>query len=113
MNIDTTTEKGQHEASRMLARLMPDWTVTNDWQITTPEGYGLRNLYAPANMAMAWRVLNWAAISKISAKFSEWWYEVAVSTFHHLEPNVAQRAWLDKILTLAIDAGMIPKESRT
>lgn len=71
----------------------------------------LFNLYDPANMALAWRVGVWAgnnlpndAISKLNdlwLRRDTYPYEV----FMWYEPE-AQRLWLDKILELAIEAGM-------
>lgn len=63
------------------------------------------NLYEPKNMALAWRVLNWAdESSSFGLEFEDFWKE-----FHLWAepPGVAQREWLDKILTLAIEAGFV------
>ena len=77
------------------------------------------NLYDSANMPLAWRVLNWftgedreidkESIKKLPAflAFDSWW--TAKDNFlYQLSPVDAQRAWLDKILELAIDAGLVP-----
>lgn len=127
---DTTTKAGQREASVMLAALMgelkqcicgkPGCAIgkSDDWFIPR-----VKNLYEPANMALAWRVLNWATTQSVTVKaqkgggddiWQEPWttfiddeingkYEIYMMT-----PADAQRAWLDKILTLAIEAGMQP-----
>jgi hypothetical protein len=73
------------------------------------------DLYNPAYMAKAWRVLNWAWlqtktlhekraeewIAKIDQVLMDYWCEGG---------DRAQRAWLDKIVELCIEAGSI-KES--
>lgn len=86
-----------------------------------PNGLGCRTLYDPANMALAWRVRGWfhklAREEQEREKYNtELWWELCAwemnLTFkgnHLVEmlPQVAQRAWLDKILQLAIEAGML------
>ena len=71
------------------------------------------NLYDPANMALAWRVLNWCHEEMYSnqwLEFSNWWngYYSTPDSLHFwgLSPADAQRLWLDKILELAIEAGL-------
>lgn len=69
----------------------------------------------PANMALAWRVGIWAGdnLPKQSVTaLNDFWlrkdtypYEV----FMWYEPE-AQRLWLDRILQLAIDEGMVENE---
>jgi hypothetical protein len=65
---------------------------------------GHLDLYAPENMALAWRVLNWA------------WNDLVINFwFKHMDfgripPTEAQAAWLDKILELAIETGLIEAE---
>ena len=127
MNIDKLTDQ---KKSVMLARVM-GWeihpvigqhiihtlihnVVVGDEIIGNMLGDEL-NLYDPANMALAWRVLNWAIVSP--------WNNVIGYTFTgnvailrmfedakmiKLSPADAQRAWLDKVLSLAIEAGLIP-----
>lgn len=54
------------------------------------------DLYDPANMALAWRVLNWAITSELGSwAFLAWWIDLG-----RLSPADAQRLWLDKILEL-------------
>lgn len=68
------------------------------------------NLYAPENMALAWRVLNWANGNQM---IMDYWQEttyVEHEMFVYwfvLTPQEAQTAWLDKILQLAIEAGVV------
>lgn len=82
------------------------------WSHDKPMEFDI-NLYDPANMALAWRVLNWAQDQKFIMDdgceyfLNLWW--VGEKTFS-LPPAEAQRAWLDKILELAIEAGMIEGE---
>ncbi len=134
---DTTTEAGQREASVMLARMCGwvyqhdgitgSWYTGNDvladttllydeWQ-RTRQGYDVidLNLYAPANMALAWRVLNWAmntnpdmGVSLLLDVYRLDSFECGFVDLPRLKPADAQRAWLDKILTLADSAGMLP-----
>ena len=73
------------------------------------------NLYDPANMALAWGVAGFA-MEQTSAwnapggyamayDFQEWWV-------CEIEPGLpdAQRLWLDKVLSLAIEAGLVEVE---
>lgn len=74
-------------------------------------------LYSPANMALAWRVLNWANDNGLPADqwiaFNEWWKHESYDDDNHRllwgRPD-AQRAWLDKVLDLAIEAGLVEVE---
>ncbi len=76
------------------------------------------NLYAPATMALAWRVLNWAVYkpSLNTPQFDENGFEVESLRFGFFRYEIwgempdAQRRWLDKILTLAIEAGLVELE---
>ena len=74
------------------------------------------DLYDPANMALAWRVLNWAGANFNKARPGDWRGAMygsrhsAISEWVGLSPADAQRAWLDRILSLAIEAGMVADE---
>lgn len=83
------------------------------------------DLYDSANMTLAWLVLNWAIKQEnIKEKLLEWWVVEAgcpsgTAYYPHegwklleLSPADAQRAWLDKILELAIESGMVNHESQ-
>ena len=115
MNIDTSTEAGQREASVMLARLC-GWEVEPDdygkmWIKCPGEPYATTNLYHPVFMFLAWLVLNWANGMKFGGDttLDQWnWWHNFIADMRLLPPTAAQRAWLDKILTLAIEAGMLP-----
>ena len=87
-------ERGLKEYSQYYNRV-----GHNPWSIMT-------NLYDPANMALAWRVLNWAF--DVSPYFlPPYWYRDHWEEYPGLAPADAQRAWLDKILALAIEAGIV------
>lgn len=74
----------------------------------------VKNLYDPANMALAWRVLNWwydyiATTDNEAVDPEDGFFDVG-KLMHGVwaqPPADAQRAWLDKILTLAMAAGMV------
>lgn len=85
-----------------------------------PAAYPYKNLYDPANMALAWGVLNWAWnqtgqhdndplderqsqewILKIDQVLCDYWCD---------DPAKAQAVWLDLVLELAIKAGLVPAE---
>ena len=69
------------------------------------------NLYAPAHMALAWRVLNWAEDLDMSTPSLNWkLFEYPLRTLACESPGDAQRLWLDKILALAIEAGLVELE---
>ncbi len=126
---DTITEAGQREASVMLARLMglaPQLfsDVCNFYHEDTydifvsiyPHGWyhGMTkdeawkyfpNLYAPANMALAWKVMNFAAENV--PYFSKWWHDIAVVTIQDLPPAALSIFLCDNILRLADEAGMV------
>ena len=61
-----------------------------------------RNLYYPANMALAWLVHLWA-LDNLDAlgswKYLSWWDNMAI-----LGEADAQRLWLDKVLGLIIES---------
>ena len=91
-----------------------------DNYIDTGDG---ESLYDPANMALAWRVLNWATVDKALAEFHAWWGDTTTEPiwfivgqhFNGVEiikkpAAEAQRLWLDKILELAIEAGLVELE---
>jgi hypothetical protein len=107
------------EKSVILAKAM-------EWNLKTHEvaigGYLFRpddserwtnNLYDPANMALAWRVLNWGISDPgFGHEVDAWlWDEGLGYDIPNLPPTDAQRFWLDKILTLAIEAGIVEVSS--
>ena len=69
------------------------------------------DLYNVRNFALAWQVLNWAMKSfdnSTIATLDEWFSFIRVM---EMPPAEAQAAWLDKILELAIEAGMVNDEN--
>lgn len=106
MDIKTLTDE---QKSVMLAKLC-GWVVTNGFdgiiissstevfQITlTSPNY----LYNRKWMFIAWLVLNWAMPNN---DIDRWWVVVGI---YNKPPAEAQRAWLDKVLELAIEAGLV------
>jgi hypothetical protein len=69
-------------------------------------------LYDPANMALAWRVHLWALQAKIWEDYYRWcrWSNATGAPWYARDD--AQRAWLDKTLSLAIDAGLADSPAR-
>lgn len=70
------------------------------------------DLYDEKHMALAWRVLNWAYFNpgekrEFHDKFMRWWDYGLGRTLVSLSPEEAVIEWLDRILSLAIEAGMI------
>lgn len=126
MNIENMTDE---QKSVMLAKLV-GWEVSErhgvesvhyiDAVFVSTDKFTARLtgpdfLYADKWMALAWRVLNWAAdrlpgetgqrqsfFKMLNGSGSALWW---------LSPEQAQRLWLDKILSLAIEAGMVGKTS--
>ena len=85
----------------------------------------LYDLYDPASMALAWRVLNWAFVppgtspnipdgSTIKSHMDYWWFHPMPGVYPtpYVKPADAQRLWLDKILELAIAANLVPPSPR-
>ena len=68
-----------------------------------------RNLYYPANMALAWRVLNWAMTDTHLGDVMAMWWDLRPSGSNMLDktPADAQRLWLDEILSMLIEAGLV------
>ena len=121
MNID---EMSDSEKSVLLARAMGMRIVFNPTQIVeTAQHQELDGLdyvgldfYSTANMALAWRVLNWAIglSTPVWYPLSHWWTRLDSIDddgwkMLDLSPADAQRAWLDKVLSLAIDADLVPE----
>jgi len=84
-----------------------------------PTSDDLPNLYAPANMVLAWQCLNWVDTQNIHldtvkgerSMRVELYYDVfhSMGAFD-LPPAQAQAAWLDKVLELVIEAGLVEVE---
>jgi len=112
MQVD---EMSDREKSVMLAKAM-GWAVGKFSGHTPlfglPSDYGVGvidwydDFYDPANMALAWRVLNWATTRMKTPelyKFLHW----HIHSLAMIGPADAQRLWLDKVLELAIEAGLV------
>ena len=80
-------------------------------------------LYDPANMHLAWRVLNWACFNEGISRYldynsnphSDYPLHILMAYMDEHEivikpPAYAQRLWLDKIFKLAVEAGIIEVE---
>ena len=109
MRID---ELSDQEKTVMLARLC-GWDIKSDggrtWVTCQDEAYSTTNLYQPIFMLLAWRVLNWAIenLPKFMRTIEENFLCIGVLPYFGITPENAQRAWLDRILSLAIEAGMV------
>lgn len=107
MDISTLTDS---EKTLMLAKVM-GWRVCLGGEhipIDIDENKTLylrpgNTLYTISNMFLAWLVLSWAHENLETryadgvGHFIEFW----------LPPEQAQRVWLDKVLELALDAGLV------
>ena len=100
MRIDKLSDEQKTVMLAELAGVTPD--VMNSGVLCV-------DLYDPANMALAWRVLNWAWASQHISEnqIVTWSYVIGYAIDGSIPPADAQRAWLDMILSLAIDAGMV------
>lgn len=129
MNIETMTEQKKSIALFDLMKWRKEWADIHSMVLLDSDarGVGYRlmksgeempNLYDADNMALAWRVLNWASEkNSIYPKFMGWWFrqdsdlDMLGGYLFDISPIDAQRAWLDKVLSLAIEANLIEKES--
>lgn len=121
MNINEMTTQEKSEKLYSLVGWKKEWADFNSMILLDSNGKGvghglmkpsvpMPNLYDEKNMALAWRVLNWAeAYSQLHATgdFYDGWMQLLPECLFLLAPTDAQTAWLDKILELAIEAGMI------
>ena len=109
MNIDEMTDQ---EKSVMLARAMDLEIIQhpvhdNEEMFVIPDSWEWEwewhdDFYYPKWMALARRVLNWAYHNIVF----DWDYWL-IATYEPGEDG-EQQGWLDKILELAIEAGLIP-----
>lgn len=74
----------------------------------TKKLHGCRTLYHVLSMPLAWYVLNWA-MSNLDKEDYDYQMSrfIEFSEFETMPPQEAQRLWLDKILNLALETGMI------
>ena len=110
----------EQEKSVMLARAM-GWEFVEspdgrrrfcDPDLTEGRGglFFQDNLYDPTNMALAWRVLNWVDTwdqKKYRTQYTQFWGWWDNEELWQIESKFAQAKWLDKILSLAIEAGIV------
>lgn len=108
-------DMSDREKSVLLAKAMR-WYVTVHDKRCAISSLGERlgvtdyplNLYDPENMALAWRVLNHFSWVDIALKIV---LQDTVKNSIHDDPADAQRLWLDKVLELAIEIGIITLEA--
>ena len=113
MNID---ELSDQEKSVLLARAMgleiiPHPTRENEEMFVIPESWGWEwewhDDFYPKWMALAWRVHLWALLNgDIGTAYGYWWrpFPRRLAIWYSTD---AQDQWLDKVLTLAIEAGLV------
>ena len=120
MNID---EMNDEEKSVLLAKAMGNpisFAMPGNSDDTTAEYPFNLNLYDAANMALAWRVLNWANEQHAPDPQEEYIADEVQEYMRFfgawlsiLPPDEAQRNILDKILSLAIEAGLVKLDKET
>ena len=138
MNIDEMSDAEKSVVLARLCGWIKPADIYGVWVISVPHSKvwgGIQwrvnptelpnfNLYSTRMMPTAWCVLNWAQSSEngINLGFSgkrrdyderldcpvSWFFEN--SGIETMPPADAQRAWLDKVLQLAIEAGMVHDE---
>ena len=99
--------EGMNDQEKSMALLD---AIGEHW-LTSPFGMGCIDLYLPANMALAWRVHLWAIGG------NDIWQEYNHFCKENLTHNSmiapfwcfpdAQRLWLDEILSMLIEAGLV------
>lgn len=116
------------EKSEMLVEVMgwqKVWASMSDMVLLDGKGRGLGyhtmrsgepmpNIYLHENMPLAWACMRWLCIRDeeipsiagwtIADEFMTWWEDAKL---YNLFSHEAQKRWLDKILELAIEAGLI------
>ena len=120
---NTNTEDGQREASAILARLrgwelrfvdedgvhIPIW-YDKERIVFPPFGDRELNLYDPAHMALAWRVLNWANNQSfgglVPIDIRPEWHNF-IADLRLSPPEQAMKLAMDRILLMADESGML------
>jgi hypothetical protein len=121
----TINDMSDEEKSGLLVVLM-GWEFTFVPETAATESYhlvrdrdgkfvdvaGFTDLYSTSNMALAWRVHLWALKSDIYDSYRYWLQQGTGWAGDKLwwEAPDPQRAWLDKILSLAIEAGLLDSQ---
>jgi len=123
--MSTIEKMTDQEKSVFLAKAMgkPLWIIRLDVSMMGIEDSTISNLYDPANMSLAWMCLNWASErdDDIDDYSYPYYYAQGVEELFDtdveikdqiwaMSPAVAQCLWLDKILELAIEAGLVELE---
>jgi hypothetical protein len=113
---DTSTVEGQHRATELLAELrgmdyrggiFGGWFIGGE-RVSVTEDYDF-NLYHPSCMPLAWGFVNWAARKSgfstniLFNSFIVDGTEYSLAGLFQLPPEKAQRAWLDEVLSWAIE----------
>ena len=108
------------EKSHILAKLC-GWVykrrkvIGNSWWVDgeqiyyeTHNGVSVKplNLYVPENMALAWRVLNWATLEP-TAQLAQIVKQLSIGGIMSVPPPQAQEIILDRILELALFYSMV------
>lgn len=106
--------------SALLARAMGLEFSTDGSEVFRIGGHWVYDLYNVTKMFLAWQVHLWMLKNEKPRKMKyrtdsgrwlpDWPYRWWIRMEHALEKPDAQRLWLDKILTLAIEAGIIEEE---
>lgn len=118
MNISEMTPREKSDRLCVLAGFhLPhesSATYPEEWKMKTIAHEAPPNhpdLYDEKNMELAWRVLNWALRVHTDSKHFDSFFimrdELRLALKNLWGTDFAQTAWLDRILRLAIDAGMI------
>jgi len=103
---------GWHQEEGVERGWIPDIHDAECDEVELPSLYELYgewpiDLYQPVTMALAWRVLNWAwLIDDIIKPFVDW-PGASPGLMFAQNPKIVQAAWLDKVLELAIAAGLV------
>lgn len=89
----------------MIKTPHPNWT-NNYWKAkpTILPGF---NLYDEKYMALAWRILNWAFDTFSFTREGATVFVGGEGSLFRIPPSEAQRKWLDDILSIAIEAGIL------
>ncbi|HKI69066.1 MAG TPA: hypothetical protein VKA67_05715 [Verrucomicrobiae bacterium] len=70
------------------------------------------DLYKEKYISVAWKVMNWAMKTFGDNQVKSFYEWAGYVGLFEIPPAEAQRRWLDKILPLAVEAGMIPEETK-
>ncbi len=121
MNIKDLTDQEKSDLLCNLAGISKEqFSATGldglEWEFTWPDLYEVDEDGIPLHMPLAWLILNWWTEDEVDRPWAQWaefsgFWEDGFLT--QLPAADAQRLWLDKILELAIEAGMIELDKET